>query len=189
MTLSVHLHNCPGWTSATYAAGDRRSNDTAPVKAYQCITAGAAAGAGGPTGTGADIIDGAAHWKYLSPVDYTTLTAAIAGIGTLTQPTELLFWNDAEWTMSLINVTGNTTTPVNTLTLKPAPGESFRDAPGASTNPLRYDLTKGAGIASIYNYGQGFQISQPNVHLFGFQLRGSGSNQSMGFTVRAGESS
>lgn len=52
------------WTaSATYYVGGRCTNDTA--KTYQCITAGVAAGAGGPTGTNADITDGTVHWKYI----------------------------------------------------------------------------------------------------------------------------
>lgn len=31
---------------------------------YRCITAGTSAGAGGPTGTSADITDGSVHWEY-----------------------------------------------------------------------------------------------------------------------------
>jgi hypothetical protein len=51
------------WTAlAAYEIGDRCTNDTA--KTYQCITAGVAAGAGGPTGTASDITDGTVHWAY-----------------------------------------------------------------------------------------------------------------------------
>jgi len=39
------------------------TNDTS--KTYQCITAGVAAAAGGPTGTTSDITDGTVHWKYV----------------------------------------------------------------------------------------------------------------------------
>lgn len=35
---------------------------------YRCITGGITAGSGGPTGTGADIVDGAAHWAWVGPV-------------------------------------------------------------------------------------------------------------------------
>jgi uncharacterized phage protein gp47/JayE len=45
-----------------YILGDRV---TLGGKVYQCITAGTSAGAGGPTGTGTDITDNTAHWRYL----------------------------------------------------------------------------------------------------------------------------
>lgn len=51
------------WTAgATYAIGEAVTNDSGKV--YRCKTAGTAAGSGGPTGTGADITDNAAHWSY-----------------------------------------------------------------------------------------------------------------------------
>jgi hypothetical protein len=46
-----------------YVVGDRSTNDTG--KMYEVITAGTSAGAGGPTGTSADITDGTVHWKYV----------------------------------------------------------------------------------------------------------------------------
>lgn len=53
------------WPAATdVVAGQRVRNDT-PSKIYQCITPGHTAGAGGPTGTAADIVDNTAHWKYI----------------------------------------------------------------------------------------------------------------------------
>lgn len=48
-----------------YVQGNRVTNDTAPVKVYECITSGTSAGAGGPTGTGQNITDNTAHWKYI----------------------------------------------------------------------------------------------------------------------------
>ncbi len=52
------------WTAVTsYAAGKLATNGG---NTYQCITAGASATSGGPTGTAADITDGTAHWKYVS---------------------------------------------------------------------------------------------------------------------------
>lgn len=63
--------NGPGWneTSGTYVPG--RTLD-----AYQLTSSGScvSAGSGGPTGTGHDIVDGTCRWKYLSPVDYISLT-------------------------------------------------------------------------------------------------------------------
>ncbi len=51
------------WVALTvYAKGALVTNDTG--KLYTCITAGTAAGSGGPTGTTADITDGTVHWMY-----------------------------------------------------------------------------------------------------------------------------
>lgn len=53
----------PAWAVLTaYAVGDRV---TRLARVYHCITAGVSAAAGGPTGTGADIVDGTVHWRYL----------------------------------------------------------------------------------------------------------------------------
>ena len=48
--------------STTYAVGDTVHNDNGKV--YICDQAGASAGSGGPTGTGANITDNAARWDY-----------------------------------------------------------------------------------------------------------------------------
>ncbi len=63
------------WAGATaYALGERATNDG---NTYECITAGNSAASGGPTGTGTDITDGTAHWKYLqagtAPLAYPAL--------------------------------------------------------------------------------------------------------------------
>lgn len=53
------------WTISTaYVVGDRRTNDSG--KSYVVVTAGTSAGAGGPTGTGANIVDGTVHWDYVA---------------------------------------------------------------------------------------------------------------------------
>ncbi len=49
-------------SAAARVPGDLISNDTG--KLYICITGGVDGNAGGPTGTNADIVDGAAHWMY-----------------------------------------------------------------------------------------------------------------------------
>jgi hypothetical protein len=50
---------------------------------YQCITAGtsASASSGGPQGTGSDITDGGAHWKYLRPQDPYTIARPLCNTG------------------------------------------------------------------------------------------------------------
>lgn len=51
------------WTAGfVYALGDRVTNSG---NAYECITAGTSAGAGGPTTTATDITDNTVHWTYL----------------------------------------------------------------------------------------------------------------------------
>ena len=62
------------WPSSTNAAVIWTPNTTVNAHAfvtngsnvYQCVTKGVTASSGGPTGTGSDIVDGTAHWKYLS---------------------------------------------------------------------------------------------------------------------------
>lgn len=51
-------------TSTAYTAGTFVR--TAATRVYYCITSGTSAGVGtGPSGTGTDITDGTAHWRYL----------------------------------------------------------------------------------------------------------------------------
>lgn len=40
---------------------------------YRCITAGTSASSGGPSGTGADITDGTAHWQYIEAAGQMTM--------------------------------------------------------------------------------------------------------------------
>jgi len=56
----------PAWTGSTaFALNDRVVNGG---NGYQCITAGTSAASGGPTGTGSEITDGTAAWKYVTNV-------------------------------------------------------------------------------------------------------------------------
>jgi len=53
----------PNWLASTYyAKGATVKNDSGKI--YQCIKAGFSAAAGGPTGYGTNIADGAAVWNY-----------------------------------------------------------------------------------------------------------------------------
>ncbi len=63
-----------------YTVGQRVTNDS-PTRIYECTTAGTSAGAGGPTGTAADITDGTVHWKYVVDQNFT---AANGGGATIT---------------------------------------------------------------------------------------------------------
>jgi hypothetical protein len=87
------IHNAPGWRHShtyRYAAGPftrvvngpgwdetaGRFNPRQGLYAYQLISTGncTSAPSGGPVGTGAVIQDGTCVWKYLSGVDYISLT-------------------------------------------------------------------------------------------------------------------
>lgn len=64
-TADVTLAPGDLWTDTTsYAEG--HTIRTAATRCYRCITAGTSDVSGsGPTGTGTDITDGSAHWRYL----------------------------------------------------------------------------------------------------------------------------
>jgi hypothetical protein len=92
-TIISQIHNAPGWRHSTSYAprtgpftrvvngpGWDASSDSykpgQPLNAYQLTSAGSctSAGSGGPVGTGSNITDGTCTWKYLSPVDYISIT-------------------------------------------------------------------------------------------------------------------
>ena len=68
------------WQATTYVAvGERVTNDGGKI--YVCDVAGTTAGAGGPTGVGANIVDGTARWDYVAAnaPAWVTLTAYALG--------------------------------------------------------------------------------------------------------------
>ena len=92
-TIISQIHNAPGWQrnhTYSYATGPLTRVATGagwneaehsyapgqPLSAYQLTSSGNAcsAASGGPSGTGTAIEDGTCTWKYLSAVDYTSLT-------------------------------------------------------------------------------------------------------------------
>lgn len=198
-TIVSQIHNLTAWASShAYTAGQRVSNDTSPVKAYQCITGGTSAGSGGPTGTSSSISDGTAVWAYLSAVDYNGNTAlsswatAVAtgtvlsngssvtcGSGsTLSSPVEADMWNDAEYQLSSsMTISGITTSGTNTLTITTAPavagvtlGESFRDNANVQTNALTYNQANGVGITKTTSYNVTLTTSINNLFLNNIQI-------------------
>lgn len=58
------------------------SNDSG--KLYRCVVAGVTAGAGGPTGTGSNIVDGGAQWTYIRQGGLSALNSGTAGVQTAT---------------------------------------------------------------------------------------------------------
>lgn len=100
--------------------------------AYQCTIAGPSTGA--PTGTGSAINNGgAATFKFLSSIDYTSLQSWASGLpATLTQAVVAQLWNNGSITttsgVGFLNLTGHATSPANSITITAAPGESFANA-------------------------------------------------------------
>ncbi len=71
------VHNAPEWKAGTaYLKGNRVVNlETKPARAYECVTGGTS-GAPAPDGAGSAVKDGGGVvWRYLSDVDYTTISA------------------------------------------------------------------------------------------------------------------
>jgi uncharacterized phage protein gp47/JayE len=83
---------CASWAASTaYVTNQVRQNDGGKI--YIVITSGTSAGAGGPTGTAADITDGTVHWKYIGtgpgviavPSEATETGPIVAVAGDITQ--------------------------------------------------------------------------------------------------------
>ena len=91
--IASNIHNAPGWLPATtykpatgpmtrvvngpgWSPSDGSYHPGQPLNAYQLTSAGSCVSGtlGGPTGTGSAIQDGTCTWKYLSLVDYISLT-------------------------------------------------------------------------------------------------------------------
>lgn len=193
MPVVSNIHyNLVAWASGSFASGQRCSNAS---NAYQCVTSGTSTGA--PTGTGSLINNGgSAVFKFLSSIDYTSLDAWSGAISTpLTQPVVGQLWNNGPITTTsgvafLSALTGHVTSATNTITITPAPGESFADmlttadpftgdfpssfggGSGAaiplafSTNGVNFVLPA-TGVGGI-NY---FNVQDDNVFLNGLQFQ------------------
>jgi len=80
-TVTSNINNAPDWQAAhDYRIGDTVVNGAAPRRGYRAVGAGTSAPTGGPSGKGQDIADGGVTWKYLSDVDFRSITAWIDGI-------------------------------------------------------------------------------------------------------------
>jgi hypothetical protein len=82
-----NIHNAPGWRPGShYSAGERVVNGPgwrpsagfkpgAALAAYKVVSGSCTSGQnGGPNATGANISDGSCVWKFLSGVDYISIT-------------------------------------------------------------------------------------------------------------------
>ena len=191
MTITSNIHvGLPGWSNATYLVGARRSNGG---QAYEVTTAGTSTAP--PTGTGTNIAPtGTSRWKWLSAVNYSTLQDWADAIpSVLTEPIVGLVWNDATIAPALgttvLFLGGHTTSSTNTITIRPAPGEGFRDKP--PTTPFGFNVANGVCIqcpstgSGGVNYilindsnvvFEGIQFWDPNPASNSTIIAGSGQN-------------
>ena len=180
---NIHI-GLSAWSNQTYSVGNRVSNSS---NAYQCIVAGTSTAA--PTGTGSSIAPGGtSRWKWLSAIDYTSLSAWAAGIpATLTVPVIGWWWNDSIVTTTsgttILTLTGHTTTSTNTITLAAAPGDSFRDNLFGGQTALAFNTANGVSVqlpASGVGNTNYFDIEDDHVFIRGIQFQdpnsGSGSD-------------
>ena len=188
MTATSNIHiGLSGWAASTvYTVGARVSNGS---NAYQCITGGTSASSGGPTGTGSNITDNVAHWKYLSGIDYSSFGAWTSSIPTtLTQNIVGQLWNDGPITTSsgtpYLSLTGHTVGSF-TITLTAAPGESFVDKIAGQTTALNFNSNNGvafvlpsAGGSPAINY---LYVTDSNVAITRLQFQDP--NSASGSTI------
>lgn len=196
MALVSNLHfGLTAWSASTFAVGQRCSSGG---NAYQCTTGGASSAA--PTGTGSAVSGGGSVvFKWLSAVDYTTLQAwANALPATLTQPVQLLVWNDGPITTTpgvpILSLSGHTTSATNTISISPAAGEGFASggtstynpftsaftptfgattAPPTGNQPLAFNSALGASFGLPASFGgiNYFSILDANVTVSGLQFQ------------------
>lgn len=187
MTVSYNVHmGLVSWVSNTsYTLGNRVLNFS---NCYQCIVNGKSALVGGPVGIANNIIDGSITWKYVSTVDYSgntgdvVFTAAQNALpATFTQNIIWQLWNSnngkpiqtsavGKWFLFL---QGHTIPPYS-LTMTPAPGESFRDALFLNKTPA-FTANSQLGLTfQLPSTGQGiinyFEIHDDNVIIDGIQF-------------------
>lgn len=178
VTSNIHVGLAVWAISHAYVLTNRVSNGG---NAYECTVPGTSAGSGGPSGTTSDVTDGTVHWKWLSAITYTTLAAWQADTtnfpATLTQPVVGLLWNDGTIAIpaasTFFHLTGHTTSTTNTITLKCAPGESFRDKMAGQATALAASAANGVSFTFSATTPGGvnyFWISDNNVIFEGLQF-------------------
>lgn len=147
-TSNIHIGLASWIATHVYTTLGTRVNHS--NVAYQLTTTGTS-GATGPTGTGSSISDGTCVWKWLSAIDYSSLSGWAASIPLpTTQPIVGLLWNDGEITGTVgtpfFTLNNFATNATNTATLKCAAGESFRDTLQGQATALAYSAANGVAI-------------------------------------------
>jgi hypothetical protein len=84
-------------------------------------------------------------------------------------------YNDSEFSGTLV-VAGETTDSTNSITLKCAAGQSFRDHGSVQTNALRYNQSVGVGITVTATYTIAISVAVNNITFDGLQVRTTGAS-------------
>lgn len=107
-----------------------------------------------------------------------TPTSAFVGLDYQEGPGTNGEWVQATVILSISNITTSST---NTITYKPAPGKGFKDQSGATSNPLRYDASKGVAFRTTNNYDATITVVGTDwVFIDGMQVsNASGANQAI----------
>lgn len=171
-----NINNAPAWQAThSYNLNDTVVNSTSPLRGYRVITAGTSAGSGGPTTTGANITDGSVHWKYLSDVQFQSITAWISSIPTtnpppcgspynitMAAPYTGLLWNGGEYNIggSTIIFAGQTDNRLFCGENPPqdVPSRNFTPAITLTPAPGEGFRDSGTHVALAYNAANGVAI-------------------------------
>lgn len=180
ITRNIHIGLSAWQVTHVYASVGTRVSHSG--NAYQLTVAGTS-GSTGPTGTGSSISDGSCTWKWLSAADYSSLSAWAAGwaidggTGGLTDNVVGLVWNNGVITTTVgtpfISVENFVSDATHTITLKCAPGESFRDTMAAgTTTPLAYNAANGVSFQCPSGTGSVvyFKLNNHYCNIDGFQF-------------------
>ena len=182
MTITTNIFTGPSWLSGTaYSVGDRVLNSSNLM--YEATSTGTA-GSTMPTGTGTPS-DGAVNWKYLVTVDYTSLAGWGSSVpSSLSQSYVGQVWRPKKTNGAITTtdrtsflVFGTSGTPRtlngNSITLKCAAGESFRDNLKGTANALAYNAANGVAfvLPSSGTGGWNYFDLYDSMTLDGFQFR------------------
>jgi hypothetical protein len=178
---NIHIGLSAWVASHGYVAGNRVASTFGGItNAYQANGAGTS-GSTAPNGTGSAFPDGTLTWKYLSHVDFSDLPTWANSIPqVLTQPMIGLLWNNGTITSTagtpFLNLgttaSPRTTSSINTITLKPAPGEGIRDSLLGGSTALTFNAAKGVSF-TLPNATGGvnyFDVCDGNVIFQGLQF-------------------
>lgn len=116
--------------------------------------------------------------------DYSTMAAWASYVNalTLSAPEVLEVYDDggavADTAQVIVNgYSGANST--NTITIRPASGQGFRDHAGKLTNALRYNVSNGAALTTNAGYlggGSGYEFTGGYTIVDGLQIRGTAPN-------------
>jgi len=163
----VTINTATTWAATTaYSVGDLRANDS-PLNIYECVTAGTSAGSGGPTGTGAAIIDGTVTWRYIGLGEgYNTVAATATETGEIValayQVTEIVTAVSG-WKGVNNLADGSTGTEIETdEELRIRREESLATGTNATVNAVRTAILEVSGVTAAFVFENTTDVTDAN---------------------------